>query len=216
MTKKTNLQICTQYIPRTWSHSISYSLSFTETRLGKSILSGWKYASGNGIHSLPVDVTIAGKGGWSFLRWTLVLQSPFQSKWWLPKDDSPEQRNRNAGNTNNRNCTGIQYIEHFSLKSYPTPPVVVCSFGDNSITEGEVSEAFQFAALHQLPIIFLVQDNNWGISVTAEEARSQDAYDFIAGFKGIERMRIDGTEFPESYLAMKMLSTMFVPKENQF
>jgi 2-oxoisovalerate dehydrogenase E1 component len=57
--------------------------------------------------------------------------------------------------------------------------------------------------LHQLPIIFLVQDNNWGISVTAEEARSQDAYDFIAGFKGIERMRIDGTEFPESYLAMK-------------
>ncbi|KAF5279696.1 hypothetical protein FQR65_LT15285 [Abscondita terminalis] len=93
--------------------------------------------------------------------------------------------------------------KHDWLKSYPTPPVVVCSFGDNSITEGEVSEAFQFAALHQLPIIFLVQDNNWGISVTAEEARSQDAYDFITGFKGIERMRIDGTEFPESYLAMK-------------
>ncbi|MCL1674573.1 alpha-ketoacid dehydrogenase subunit alpha/beta [Elizabethkingia meningoseptica] len=98
---------------------------------------------------------------------------------------------------------GIQYIEHFKLKSYPTPPVVLCSFGDNSITEGEVSEAFQFAALHQLPVIFLVQDNNWGISVTAEEARSQDAYDFIAGFKGIERMRIDGTSFTESYTAMK-------------
>jgi 2-oxoisovalerate dehydrogenase E1 component len=27
---------------------------------------------------------------------------------------------------------GIQYIEHFSLKSYPTPPVVVCSFGDTA------------------------------------------------------------------------------------
>lgn len=98
---------------------------------------------------------------------------------------------------------GIQYIEHFQLRSYPTPPVVVCSLGDNSVTEGEVSEAFQFAGLHQLPIIFLVQDNNWGISVTGEEARAQDAYDFIAGFKGIERMRIDGTDFVESYHAMK-------------
>src|SRR5690606_22268378 len=43
-------------------------------------------------------------------------------------------------------------------------PVVVCSLGDASITEGEVSEAFQFAVLHQLPVIYLIQDNNWGIS----------------------------------------------------
>ena len=32
------------------------------------------------------------------------------------------------------------------------PPVVVCSFGDASVTEGEVAEAFQMAALKQLPI----------------------------------------------------------------
>ena len=44
-------------------------------------------------------------------------------------------------------------------KTFKENPVVVCSLGDNSVTEGEVSEAFQFAALHQLPIIFLVQDN---------------------------------------------------------
>ena len=52
-----------------------------------------------------------------------------------------------------------------------------------SVTEGEVSEAFQFAALHRLPIIFLVQDNEWGISVTAAEARTSNAYKFIKGFK---------------------------------
>jgi len=98
---------------------------------------------------------------------------------------------------------GIQYIEHFRLREFPSPPVVVCSMGDNSVTEGEVSEAFQFAGLHQLPIIFLVQDNDWGISVTGEEARAQDAYDFISGFNGIERMRIDGTNFAESYTAME-------------
>lgn len=98
---------------------------------------------------------------------------------------------------------GIQYIENFKLKHFDENPVVVCSMGDNSVTEGEVSEAFQFAALHQLPIIFLVQDNEWGISVTKEEARTADAYDFVAGFTGLNRMRVDGTNFQESYEAMK-------------
>ena len=98
---------------------------------------------------------------------------------------------------------GIKYIQEFNLKTYEQNPVVVCSFGDNSITEGEVSEAFQFAALHQLPIIFLVQDNEWGISVTKEEARTSDAYDFAAGFVGLNRMKVDGTDFEASYEAMK-------------
>ena len=67
-------------------------------------------------------------------------------------------------------------------------PIVICSLGDASITEGEVSEAFQFAVLKQLPIIYLVQDNNWGISVTAEEARAMNAFEFAAGFKGMNRI----------------------------
>lgn len=100
---------------------------------------------------------------------------------------------------------GIRYIEDFHLKEYPSPPVVLCSLGDNSVTEGEVSEALQFAGLHQLPMIFLVEDNDWGISVTGEEARAQDAYDFIAGFHGFERIRIDGTVFSESYSKMQQV-----------
>lgn len=98
---------------------------------------------------------------------------------------------------------GIKYIQEFKLQEFENNPVVVCSFGDNSITEGEVSEAFQFAALHQLPIIFLVQDNEWGISVTKEEARTSDAYDFAAGFVGLNRMKVDGTDFEASFEAMK-------------
>ena len=85
---------------------------------------------------------------------------------------------------------------------YPNP-IVICSLGDASVTEGEVSEAFQFAALHQLPIIFLVQDNEWGISVTAAEARTCNAFEFIEGFKGIKRRSIDGYNFEESYNAMQ-------------
>lgn len=109
---------------------------------------------------------------------------------------------------------GIRYIEEFKLQNFENNPVVICSFGDNSITEGEVSEAFQFAALHQLPIIFLVQDNEWGISVTKEEARTSDAYDFAAGFVGLERMRVNGTDFEASYEAMKK-AVEFVREERR-
>jgi 2-oxoisovalerate dehydrogenase E1 component len=103
---------------------------------------------------------------------------------------------------------GIQYLEQIHsqlLKTGPdtTLPVVVCSLGDGSVTEGEVSEAFQFAVLKQLPIIYLVQDNDWGISATAAEVRSMDAYEYAAGFKGLERMRVDGSDFTASYAAME-------------
>lgn len=98
---------------------------------------------------------------------------------------------------------GIQYIEKQNLKDHPTPPVVICSLGDGSVTEGEVSEAFQFAVLHQLPIIYLVQDNDWGISVSSDEARTMDAYEFAAGFKGMERVRLNGSDFIDSYKTME-------------
>lgn len=98
---------------------------------------------------------------------------------------------------------GIQYIEKQKLKDHPVPPVVICSLGDGSVTEGEVSEAFSFAALHQLPIIYLVQDNDWGISVSSDEARTNDAYEYAAGFKGLERVRVDGSDFVDSYKTME-------------
>ena len=109
---------------------------------------------------------------------------------------------------------GIKYIEDFKLQNFEKNPVVVCSLGDNSVTEGEVAEAFQFAALHQLPIIFLVQDNEWGISVTKEEARTSDAYDYAAGFVGLNRMRIDGTDFVESFIQMQK-AVHFVREERK-
>jgi len=105
---------------------------------------------------------------------------------------------------------GIQYFEnHLTQKlkkgNNGELPVVICSLGDASITEGEVSEAFQFAVLKKLPVIYLVQDNNWGISVTAEEARAMDAYDYAAGFPGMERVRIDGSNFEESHDALRRI-----------
>ena len=107
---------------------------------------------------------------------------------------------------------GIQYLEKIAsqklIKGHSNElPVVVCSMGDASITEGEVSEAFQVAVLKQLPVIYLVQDNQWGISVTAEESRVMDAYDYAAGFPGLQRIRINGSDFSESYDAMRDVIT---------
>ncbi len=93
--------------------------------------------------------------------------------------------------------------QHLPPDDLDANPIVLCSLGDASVTEGEVSEAFQFAALHQLPIIYLVQDNDWGISVTAAEARTGNAYEFTEGFKGIKRISINGYDFEESYATMR-------------
>ncbi len=102
---------------------------------------------------------------------------------------------------------GIQYLEKINSLQNKNPgcplPVVICSFGDASITEGEVSEAFQFAALHQLPIIYLIQDNDWGISVSSDEARTCNAFDFIKGFKGVNSVSIDGSDFIKSFETME-------------
>lgn len=81
--------------------------------------------------------------------------------------------------------------------------VVVCSLGDGSVTEGEVAEAFQMAALKQLPILYLVQDNGWDISASVDEVRAQNAAEYAQGFKGLEAISIDGTDFLESYITLR-------------
>jgi len=78
-------------------------------------------------------------------------------------------------------------------------PLVLCSIGDGAMTEGEVSEALQMATLHRLPIVYLVQDNDWGISARGKEMRAMDAYEFAAGFPGLHRVRVDGSDFLSSY-----------------
>ncbi len=112
---------------------------------------------------------------------------------------------------------GMQYkelvgIDHFGknnsrkseMPKLPmAAPLVVCSLGDASVTEGEIAEAFQMAALKQLPILYLVQDNGWDISANEAETRAQNAFEYAAGFHGLDAISIDGANFTESYLALQ-------------
>ncbi|MBP6390205.1 MAG: tungsten formylmethanofuran dehydrogenase [Flavobacteriales bacterium] len=100
---------------------------------------------------------------------------------------------------------GQWYKERAGLAEQPEGerPVVVCSLGDAAITEGEVSEAFQMAVLKKLPIIYLVQDNEWDISASADEIRVADATEYAKGFKGLETRSIDGTDFLSCHATMQ-------------
>jgi len=100
---------------------------------------------------------------------------------------------------------GMQYLEQNKMvpQEQTEKPITVCSLGDASCTEGEVSEAMQMASLRQLPILFFIQDNEWDISAHASEIRSQDMSEYAKGFKGIETKSIDGTDFILSYNTIK-------------
>jgi Pyruvate/2-oxoglutarate dehydrogenase complex, dehydrogenase (E1) component, eukaryotic type, beta subunit len=93
----------------------------------------------------------------------------------------------------------ISFLQAQQLLPQSPQPIVMCSLGDGSVTEGEVAEAFQMAVLKKLPILYVVQDNGWGISAKAEEMRAMDAFDYAAGFRGLERFRVDGADFVSSW-----------------
>lgn len=103
---------------------------------------------------------------------------------------------------------GLQYKEVQDMAS-EYGAIVVCSLGDASVTEGEVAEAFQMAALKQLPILYLVQDNGWDISATASETRAMNAFEYAKGFPGLEAISIDGSDFDICYNTVNnILTTM--------
>lgn len=98
----------------------------------------------------------------------------------------------------------LQYANQMNLLSEEkSNGIAVCSLGDACCTEGEVSEALQMAVLKQLPILYLVQDNEWDISAHASEIRAQDMSQFAQGFNGLEVFTIDGTDFVESFTTLQ-------------
>ena len=104
---------------------------------------------------------------------------------------------------------GLRYLESEGLLTAAEKGIVLCSLGDGSVTEGEVAEALQMAVLHKLPILYLIQDNDWGISASGDEMRAMDAFDYALGFKGLRRVRVNGSDFVQCYTEMqKALETV--------
>lgn len=73
---------------------------------------------------------------------------------------------------------------------------VYASCGEGATSQGDFHEALNWAARLQAPILFFVQDNKYAISVpVAEQTAGGSPYKLAAGYEGITRARVDGTDF---------------------
>lgn len=73
---------------------------------------------------------------------------------------------------------------------------VYCSCGDGATSQGAFHEALNWAARSNAPVLFYVQDNKYAISVPShDQTAGGTAYKLAAGYEGMKRARVDGTDF---------------------
>ncbi|MEV7795818.1 pyruvate dehydrogenase (acetyl-transferring) E1 component subunit alpha [Streptomyces sp. NPDC087512] len=70
---------------------------------------------------------------------------------------------------------------------------VVAYFGDGASSQGDVSEAFNFAAVYNAPVVFFCQNNQWAISESNEKQTRVPLYQRAQGF-GFPGVRVDGND----------------------
>lgn len=81
--------------------------------------------------------------------------------------------------------------------------VVLCTFGDGAASKGDFHEGVNFAAVHQLPVVFVCENNSYAISVPLRlQMRNPNVADRAAGY-GIPGVTIDGTDVPASFAACR-------------
>lgn len=106
--------------------------------------------------------------------------------------------------------TGTQFLQAvgnalackrlFEKKEYKELPITICTCGDGTTSQGEFYEALSWAAKDKAPIIFLVENNKYAISVEINEQRPGGVIgQNFKNFYGIEVFETDGCDFIESY-----------------
>ncbi|MBI5475559.1 MAG: dehydrogenase E1 component subunit alpha/beta [Ignavibacteriales bacterium] len=81
-----------------------------------------------------------------------------------------------------------------------TKDIVYVSSGEGTTSQGEFHEAVNWASREKLPVIFVIQDNKYAISVTKkEQTAGESIYEVVQGYHGLSRYEVDGCDFIESY-----------------
>ncbi|MDE3154191.1 MAG: 2-oxoisovalerate dehydrogenase [Acidobacteriota bacterium] len=91
-----------------------------------------------------------------------------------------------------------------AVKVYGRDAIVFCSVGESSTSEGYFYEAVNGASTELLPVVFVVQDNGYGISVPkADQTANEFASDNFRGFRNLTVIHCDGTDVFDSFRAMR-------------
>ena len=93
---------------------------------------------------------------------------------------------------------GINFDGATNTGNPDTDQAVIVYFGDGATSQGDVSEAFVFAASYQTPQVFFVQNNHWAISVPVSTQSKVPRYQRAAGV-GLPGIQVDGNDVFASY-----------------
>ena len=106
--------------------------------------------------------------------------------------------------------TGTQFLQAVGCAEasrYGNPntdEVTLVSGGDGATSEGEFWEALNIASLRRLPVLILVEDNGYAISVPVEhQTAGGNISKLVSGFPGLYCQEVDGTDFLASYQALR-------------
>jgi 2-oxoisovalerate dehydrogenase E1 component len=105
--------------------------------------------------------------------------------------------------------TGTQFLQavgcaEASLYRKAAGEVTLVTSGDGATSEGEFWESLNIACLKRLPLVYLIEDNGYAISVPIEcQTAGQNISQLVSGFPGLFRVEVDGTDFVASYRAMQ-------------
>ncbi|MEO8168563.1 MAG: thiamine pyrophosphate-dependent enzyme, partial [bacterium] len=100
--------------------------------------------------------------------------------------------------------TGTQYLQAVGTAMGAVKDgkdeVVYVSSGEGATSEGEFHEAVNWAARGKYPVIFLIQNNKFAISVPVkDQLAGESVYGMTKGYEGLNRYRVDGCNFREMY-----------------
>ena len=105
-------------------------------------------------------------------------------------------------------CTGNHTLHAVgvarAIKYYKSDAIAFSSQGEASMSEGYCFEALNGASREKLPVIFVVQNNGYGISVpVSEQSANEEVSDNFRGLKNLAIFKTDGTDMVDSLAKMK-------------
>jgi 2-oxoisovalerate dehydrogenase E1 component len=110
--------------------------------------------------------------------------------------------------------TGTQFLQAAGCaeaSQYRRPEggeITMVTAGDGATSEGEFWESLNIACLKRLPLLYLIEDNGYAISVPVEcQTAGRSISTLVSGFPGLLRLEVDGTDFLASFRILREAAT---------